>query len=64
MFQTQLTDAEAARLVAIPHLAPGDFRTVRQSLHYLGGEVSNAARLDELARESSLKKDSGRNIGF
>ncbi len=64
MFQTQLTDAEATRLAAIPHLAPGDFRTVRQSLHYLGGEVSNVARLDELARESSLKKDSGRNIGF
>lgn len=47
------------------NLAPGDCRTVRQSLHYLGGEVSNAMCLDALERESALKKDGGKGrIGF
>jgi SpoVK/Ycf46/Vps4 family AAA+-type ATPase len=64
MFQTRLTDAEATRLSSIPRLAPGDFRTVRQSLYYLGGEATNAARLDELERESSLKKGGSGHIGF
>ncbi len=64
MFRTRLTDNEAARLSAIPHLAPGDFRTVRQSLHYLGGKVTNSERLAELEKESSLKKAAGRRIGF
>ena len=64
MFKTRLAEAEAARLAAIPSLAPGDFRTVRQSLYYLGGLVTNATRLGELEKESSLKKGASRRIGF
>ena len=64
MFKTRLSDAEAARLAEIPNLAPGDFRTVRQSLYYLGGTVSNDTRLCELEKESSLKKGVRARIGF
>ena len=55
MFGTALTDAEAAQLAGIPNLAPGDFRTVRQGLFYLGQEVTNAERLEALKRESAAK---------
>ena len=55
MFGTALTDAEAAQLAGIPNLAPGDFRTVRQSLFYLGRDVTNAERLEALKRESAAK---------
>ena len=55
MFQTSLSDAEKKRLTEIPCLAPGDFRTVRQSLFYLGGETSNAERLFALEQESRAK---------
>ena len=65
MFKTRLSDVEAMRLAGIPNLAPGDFRTVRQSLYYLGGTVSNEMRLNELEKECSLKKNnSSRQIGF
>jgi hypothetical protein len=65
MFGTRLDAAEAARLARIPCLAPGDYRTARQSLYYLGGEVTNAMRLDALERESALKKDGTKGrIGF
>ena len=64
LFKTVLSVDEATRLSAIPNLAPGDFRTVRQSLHYLGGDATNAMRLGELEKESALKKGSGRPIGF
>jgi SpoVK/Ycf46/Vps4 family AAA+-type ATPase len=66
MFRTRLEEGEAARLAGIPRLAPGDFRTARQSLHYLGGEVTNAMRLDALERESALKKGErrGGKVGF
>ena len=64
MFKTRLDETEAIRLAAIPNLAPGDFRTVRQSLYYLGGAVSNETRLSELEKESSLKKGTTRRIGF
>ncbi len=56
MFKAKLTDAESQRLAAVRNLAPGDFRTVRQSMYYLGGSVSNEQRIAELAKESSLKK--------
>lgn len=62
MFRTTLTPEEERRLAAIPRLAPGDFRTVRQSLHYLAGEPTNAMRLGGLENESRLKKD-GRGAG-
>ena len=64
MFQTALGEDDAKRLAGIPNLAPGDFRTVRQSLYYLGGAVTNATRLDGLEKESSLKKGAARSIGF
>lgn len=55
MFQTRLNDMEKIRLEMIPNLAPGDFRTVRQSLFYLGGDISNSERLAALERESLAK---------
>ena len=64
MFSTRLTEAESLRLAAIPNLAPGDFRTVRQSLYYLGGTVTNETRLNELEKESSLKKGAKHRVGF
>ena len=56
MFNTALTDTEAALLAGIPNLAPGDFRTVRQGLFYLGADVTNAERLEGLRRESAAKQ--------
>ena len=55
MFGAELTAEEAERLAAIPHLAPGDYRTVRQSLFYLGDDVTNTERLEALERESAAK---------
>jgi len=59
MFKTALTDGELLRLNMIPNLAPGDFRTVRQSLFYYGGEVTNAQRLEALEREAAAKHGGG-----
>ena len=56
MFHCLLSPEAKARLCRIPNLAPGDFRTVRQSLFYYGGEISNAQRLDALEREAAAKK--------
>ena len=55
MFRTMLTQEEYHELAQIPMLAPGDFRTVRQSFFYLGGQVSNRDYLEALARESEVK---------
>ena len=55
MFHSSLSEEETRRLEKNPSLAPGDFRTVRQSLFYYGGEVTNAMRLDALERESEAK---------
>ena len=55
MFNAKLSPAEAEKLAAIPRLAPGDYRTVRQSFFYLGNEVTNAELLDALERESAAK---------
>ena len=56
-FKTELSEEERLRLVSIPNLTPGDFKTVSQILFYLGDEVDNRERLDALERESSMKKD-------
>lgn len=68
MFHTPLTKAESRELAQIPMLAPGDFRTVRQSLYYLGDEVDNRDRIAALARESEIKLKNKcapkRKIGF
>lgn len=55
MFRTTLTPEEYHELAQIPMLAPGDFRTVRQSFFYLGGQVSNRDYIEALARESEVK---------
>ena len=55
MFRTTLTPEEYHELAQIPMLAPGDFRTVRQSFFYLGGQVSNRDYIEALARESDAK---------
>ena len=66
MFGTKLTEAEAAELKELRNLAPGDFRTVRQELFYLGEEATNADRLAALKDECAVKKDGDRSrpIGF
>ena len=65
MFKTRLSADEAARLDAVDNLAPGDFRTVRQSLYYLGSGVDNAMRIGELEKESGMKNGPRRGrIGF
>ena len=64
MFRTELTAKESTRLAGIRNLTPGDFRTVRQSLYYLGGNVTNAIRLSGLEKESALKKGTARPLGF
>ncbi|MBR6022338.1 MAG: ATP-binding protein [Kiritimatiellae bacterium] len=56
-FGLPLDPAGASRLDAIPNLAPGDFRTVRQALHYLSRPPTAELLLDELLKESSLKRD-------
>ena len=57
MFQSKLTEEEERKLATVPRLAPGDFRTVRQSLFYLGGNISNDDRIEALRRESESKLD-------
>jgi len=62
MFGTKLTEEERRRLSDVRNLAPGDFRTVRQAMYYLGDSVTNLQRISELARESAVKRD-GRKTG-
>lgn len=64
MFQSSLTEEEIVRLSEIPNLVPGDFRTVRQSLFYLGMQTDNLRRLAALERESSSKDRNRRRMGF
>ena len=62
MFRTELTEPERKRLELITDLTPGDFRTVRQSLFYLGGTVSNMERLSALEREVLIKKQNSFSV--
>lgn len=65
MFNSKLSDIEAKRLDAVARLTPGDFRTVRQSLYYLGASVDNAMRIGELEKEARIKGTTGCDrIGF
>lgn len=66
MFKASLTDAEVVELEGIANLCPGDFRTVRQSLYYLGGAATNADRLEALRAESEVKTKDGleHHMGF
>ena len=63
--RAKLSESERSRLDAVANLAPGDFRTVRQSLYYLGSGVDNAMRIGELEKESGVKSATKRHrIGF
>ncbi|MGN0877424.1 MAG: AAA family ATPase [Kiritimatiellia bacterium] len=66
MFKATLTEGEFAELKDTPGLTPGDFRTVRQELYYLGKAVTNADRLAGLREECKMKKGARpcRTIGF
>ncbi len=55
MFRTTLDPEEYDELAKIPMLAPGDFRTVRQSFFYLGDQPDNYDYIAALARESEAK---------
>ena len=55
MFHTTLTPEEYHELAQIPMLAPGDFRTVRQSFFYLGSQFGNRDYIEALAHESEVK---------
>ena len=68
MFDSKLSPTEAAQLAAISNLAPGDFRTVRQGLFYLGSDATNAELLAALEHECAVKNanrfaDKGK-VGF
>ena len=53
-----------SRLNGLDRLTPGDFRTVRQELYYLGDDVSDDDRLDALETELLAKTGQTRRIGF
>ena len=55
-FGIPLSPRDRAELDAIPDLAPGDFRTVRQSFRYLGAPTDAAALLRALREESDAKR--------
>ena len=57
MFKTELAPGELAELRQLRNLAPGDFRTVRQELFYLGHSVTNLDRIAALREECFCKKD-------
>ena len=65
-FKTTLSQDELKSLASLKNLAPGDFRTVRQELFYLDGDVTNMDRIEALREECSRKKDGNEHgrIGF
>ena len=66
MFKSTLTEDEYDELKDVPNLTPGDFRTVRQELFYLGDSQDNKRRIAALRQECEMK-DGGRHaakIGF
>ena len=48
---------EDKALSALKNLAPGDFRTVRQQMFYLGDEATNLDRIEALKDECLRKKE-------
>ena len=56
-FETTLSQDEARALSGLTNLAPGDFRTVRQELFYLGDNVTNMDRIEALRDECARKKE-------
>ena len=65
-FKSGLSADERRRLLSIPNLTPGDFRTVRERLYFLSGKngADNARRIAALEVESAAKKESRAHIGF
>ena len=65
-FKSTLTADERKRLVSIPNLTPGDFRTVRERLYLLGKKegTDNMCLLSALEGESAIKNESRTPIGF
>ena len=65
-FKSTLTADERKRLVSIPNLTPGDFRTVRERLYLLGKKegTDNMCLLSALEVESAIKNESRTPIGF
>lgn len=64
-FNAELSCEEEHALEKLECLTPGDFRTIRQELYYLGEEVDNAERiaaLEEEVRAKSVGRHS--KIGF
>jgi len=65
MLDRKLSSADRRELDEIPNLAPGDFRTVRQSLFYCGTQSTNSEYLAALAAETAAKRIGARSrIGF
>lgn len=62
-FGVDPTEEVCARLDSMSQLTPGDFRTVRQELYYLGEEVTDQNRLNALEQEVAAKSGL-RQIGF
>ena len=56
-FKTSLGREELEALSGLKNLAPGDFRTVRQQMFYLGGDATNMDRIEALKDECSRKKE-------
>ena len=63
-FGSEPTGSTLERLDGFDRLTPGDFRTVRQELYYLGEEVGDSDRLEALERELAAKGGGGSRIGF
>ena len=65
-FKSALTADERNRLLSIPNLTPGDFRTVRERLYFLGNKrgPDNLRLLSALEVESAIKNESRTPIGF
>ena len=62
MFGAKLSEAEAEELKTLCNLAPGDFRTVRQEMFYLGEDANNQDRINALKEECMVKKDGNNRI--
>jgi len=59
-----LSADESKRLRRISALTPGDYRTVRQELYYLGGNITATMILERLERESLAKRIGVKTVGF
>ena len=61
-FKTELAENDLSELSGLGNLAPGDFRTVRQEMFYLGEDASNRDRIAALKEECKVKKDGNNRI--